>query len=327
MIIEKVKKYIQEQRLLEKNDRVIIGLSGGPDSVFLLHCLLQLQQEYNLNLIAIHLNHEWRIDADQDVDFCRRITEQQTIPFITTKASSITLEKQANGSLEEHGRLLRRHFFEYTAQEHTATKIALGHHRDDQAETFFIRLLRGASLTGLTGMRPQQGIYIRPLLSITKQEIIAYLDEHKISYLTDPTNKDETYLRNSIRLNVLPTLRATDDRFDITFQRTLERLQEVELFLEKLTKELYATIMVPHEGSQLLDLHVFATLDLLMQQRIIIHWLCQERAPFTPSQGFLQETMQFLLAPQGGTHQLGTHWTLAKKRGWAWITQKNQILS
>src|SRR5260221_9609791 len=137
---------------------------------------------------------------------------------------------------------MRRYFFEKVLQEHNADCIALAHHAQDQEETFFIRLIRGSSLTGLTAIKAKHGHYIRPLLETNKSDILAWLHENNIPYATDTTNDSSDYLRNRIRMNVLPALRTCDDRFATNFLSTLNRLQSTEQFLEQLTLKTFEDI-------------------------------------------------------------------------------------
>lgn len=318
----KAHNFIQEHALIAHHDTIIIGLSGGPDSVFLLHFLNSLKKEYELHLIAAHLNHEWRPDAHKDVVFCQEVAHNLGIEYVSKRAQDISLQRPSSDSLEEHGRLLRRQFFEECAQKYGAARIALGHHRDDHYATFFIRLLRGASITGLAGIWPKSGTYIHPLLGLSKQEILSYLHEHTITYLNDPTNEHDAFLRNSIRSHVIPALRASDVRFDKNFDRTLHQIQKTETFLANLTKELFATITTYEKEHIFIDLVSWRTLDPFMQQRLLMYWLCQEKVSFNPSQNFLDEISRFLQTPQGGHHMLHENWGIYKKKSWAWISNQ-----
>ena len=318
-LMSSVTDFIQQHRLIKHGDIIIVGLSGGPDSVFLLKTLMLIKDAYNLKLIAAHLNHEWRNDADQDELFCKQLAANCALEYTTMRASAMILNRKPNGSQEEHGRLLRRQFFEQAMQHYGATSIALAHHRDDQYETFFIRLLRGASLTGLASIRPQNGHYIHPLLTVSKESILAYLQHNNINYCIDPTNKSNAYLRNNVRSMVLPALVSCDRRFTTTFERTLQQLQETECFLETLAENIFNTITRKQDNTLLLDLLAFRTLDHVLQKRIVMHWLCHANVPFTPSQGFLKEVINFLLSLQGGTHKLGTSWLIRKKKSTAFI--------
>src|SRR5438132_9177816 len=156
-MFEKIKNFIVQHHLIKSGNKIVIGLSGGPDSVFLLYFLASLQQKYNLSLIAAHLNHEWRKEADQEQQDCATLAQNLNIPFVTAKRSELSVPFKQNGSQEEYGRKMRRHFFEKVLHEHNADAIALAHHLQDQEETFFIRLIRGSSLTGLTAMKPKHG--------------------------------------------------------------------------------------------------------------------------------------------------------------------------
>jgi tRNA(Ile)-lysidine synthase len=174
---------------LTPNSTIIVGFSGGPDSVCLLTLLAQLQQELNLTIIAAHLDHQWRPESGQDAAWCKEFCQQlANVLFIAQASSSLNISIKYNGSKEELGRKLRRNFFQQLAQKHNANHIALANHLDDQLETFFIRLIRGGSVTGLAGMQQQDGLYVRPLLHVSKQEILDFLQQHRIPFLTDATN-------------------------------------------------------------------------------------------------------------------------------------------
>ena len=173
-MISKVRKFIEKHRIIEPNSTIVVGLSGGPDSVCLLHVLRQLQEEYGLVLIAAHLDHEWRNNSKEDARFCKQYAESLGIHFVEAKASEIVGVRKYNGSKEELGRRLRRSFFESVMQKNNGHSIALGHHANDQQETFFLRMMRGASIAGLSGMKPKERGYLRPLLGCHKHEILEY---------------------------------------------------------------------------------------------------------------------------------------------------------
>ena len=248
--VEKIEQYIIKHNLINQNDSIIIGLSGGPDSVFLLHMLVALQKKYNLTLIAAHLNHEWRTQADDEEKMCKILATQLNIPFVSAKLSSLISHKKYNGSQEEFARHMRRQFLEKVAHEYNAQRIALGHHAQDQQETFFIRLIRGSSLSGLIGMQPKSGLYIRPLLETHKSDILTWLAENNISYATDLSNESPDYLRNRIRLNVLPALQQCDDRWNDNFLATLKRLDRDNNFLEQLAARTLQEITCTAQASK-----------------------------------------------------------------------------
>ncbi len=292
---------------------LIIGLSGGPDSVYLLHLLVGIKESLGLSLIAAHLDHEWRASSKDDVVFCETLCKQLTVPFVTKKASELNCSFEYNGSQEQLGRNMRRFFLEQVRQEHNAHAIALAHHQDDQLETFFINLIRGTTITGLCGMKAQEGYFIRPLLGITKCEILAYLSKHQIPYQTDPTNTSDAYLRNRIRSKLIPALIACDDRAEKNMVRGLESLTETEQFLKKLTAQALST--VTNSDDQSLDLEKFFYLDPYLQKRVLVSWLATNtKGMCRSSEAFLNEVLRFLNSPRGGTHQISPEWKLIKKQ-------------
>lgn len=169
-------------------------------------------------------------------------------------------------------------------------------------------------------MRPKSGYYIRPLLQTSKHDILAYLETHTIEYLTDPTNSSEDYLRNRIRLNVLPALHKADARFDANFLRTIESLQETEDFLQKLTLKTYEQLVTLENSTPLLDIQKLSTLEDFLQKRVILLWLINQKVPFTPTESLLEEIQRFLLQKKSNSHALHTSWMIAKKQNKIFIT-------
>lgn len=307
-LISHVYNSINKHNLINPGSKIIVGLSGGPDSVFLVHALMPLHKDGFCTLIAAHLDHEWRLDSYKDVQFCQELAQSLGIQLITRKISDLSLDVKFNGSQEEVGRTMRRHFFTMIKEQENADAIALGHHADDQQETFFIRLLRGTSLTGLIGMRPKADIYIRPLLDVTKAQILEYLNALNITYMQDPTNSNDIYLRNRLRNTVLPALKLVDNRFDKNFAVTVERLHKAELLLEKITRETFATIRTENESC--IEKQAFMKLDPCLQQRVLIYWFSLLKVPFPVSEAFLNEITRFLTQATSKSHQIHHAWKL-----------------
>ena len=291
----------------------ILGLSGGPDSIYLLHYMVKNFPE--ITLIAAHLDHEWRKGSEQDTEFCKQVCKELNVTFVSKKASELNVKIKPNGSQEELGRKLRRHFFEELLKKHNAQAILLGHHADDQMETFFIRLIRGTTIQGLSCMKIQDGLYDRPLLYTTKQEILDYLKEQKITYLEDFTNYSDKYLRNRIRKTVTPAFKAIDTRAEDNFVRSLNHIQQAEFFLEELTQASLDLLLVENK----LDVKEFLTLHSYLQKRIVQQWLVKNKVLHTLSENFLNEIIKFLESPRGGSHQLGQDWKLIKKQNQAFF--------
>jgi len=248
-LIARVARFCQAHDLVHPGTRIIVGLSGGPDSVFLLHALVALRDVQQLTLIAAHLDHGWRTTSAEDVAFCATLTNQLNVPFVHEHARNLAKmfnsTRHTTGSLEDQGRRMRRTFFERVQHEHQAGAIALAHHQDDQHETFFIRLTRGAGLAGLAGIRPKAKQYIHPLLCCTKREILDTLHEHALPYQIDATNTDQKFLRNRIRTHLLPCLHNCDNRSQASLTRAIEQLQETDAYLEQATEKLLESMLVP----------------------------------------------------------------------------------
>lgn len=314
-VIANILSFVDKQQLIPDDSSIIIGLSGGPDSVFLLHFLRELAPMRNLNLLAAHLDHQWRQDSYKDADFCKVLCDRLGIPLIVQKASQMRMHDLKGRTLEEKGRILRRIFFEQLLQEKNANIIALGHHEQDQQETFFIRLIRGTTLSGLIGMRAKAGHYIRPLLQTSKSDILAYLDLHGIAYLVDPTNVQESMLRNCIRLKALPALNQCDKRFDQNFLRTLQSLQQTEQFLERITEKTLDTISTSVEGTFYVNIKKFFAQELYLQHRLLLLLLIKQNVPFVPSESLLAELIRFLRQEQSAKHELYQTWSIIKQDG------------
>src|SRR5579859_4278080 len=152
-MISRILEFTKNNHLIPDNHKIVVGLSGGPDSIFLLHLLADIRTQKNITLIAAHLDHQWRSNSAEDVIFCKKACDDLGIPFVSAQASDLSVAIKPNGSKEEVGRKLRRAFLESVAQQHNAHAIALAHHLQDQEETFLIRLIRGTTLSGLIGMR------------------------------------------------------------------------------------------------------------------------------------------------------------------------------
>ena len=260
-MFDKIEKSIKD--ILKEKPKIVLGLSGGPDSVFLFHFLQKLAQENKIELIAAHLDHGWRKESAQDVKFCQDLCKAHNVQLFATHANDLSLDLKFDGSQEELGRKLRRHFFEKISKEQNANFIALAHHLQDQQETFFWRIIRGTSLTGLSCMKTVNDLYLRPLLNINKSEILDFLKTNKIKYLEDITNLSENYLRNRIRKYVLPAMQKSDDRFDQKFASTLKHLQEENDFLKRLTAIFFDQIFCKTKNGKIVgNRKIFNTIDI-----------------------------------------------------------------
>ena len=205
-IVRKVKETIFRYQMVDPGDLCILGVSGGPDSVCLLHILHELRGELEIRLVVAHYDHGLREKEDEaETRFVRRLASSLALPFESEKAS--LLKEGITSSVEERARNARYAFFESLKDKLCAQKIALGHNLNDQAETVLMRLLRGSGPSGLAGIPPsRENTIIRPLIEIRREEIESYLKSRELTYVIDSSNLQTDYLRNKIRLELLPRL-------------------------------------------------------------------------------------------------------------------------
>lgn len=298
-------------KLIKNNQTILVALSGGPDSVCLLYQLHEIASEYNLKLIAAHLNHEWRgKDSDQDEEFCKALCKNLQIPFYSKRLSQLSGLPAYNGSKENYARQARKLFLHEIALQESADAIATAHHQDDHIETFFIRLIRGASLAGLVGIKAQQKLYIRPLLLRTKTEILKYLQKHNLTYTFDASNDSDDFLRNRIRNHLIPTINKIDARAQKNIIHFMNHAQQTESFLEKITQDCVSEISTQNGYCISKFLHH----DLYMQQRMMIHLLIAHNIQATFQESFIQECIRFLKNTKTQRHQITASYALIKNR-------------
>lgn len=228
-IIEKNKR----ERLIKENDKIVVGFSGGPDSVFLTEMLLKLRKEISFEITLVHINHLLRgDDSDGDEQFSIEYAKKNNLEIFSRKIDITTLGKLKNLTLEEAGREARYSFYQEVLERVGGNKIALAHNKDDQIETFMFRLSRGTSLEGLEGINSKRGIYIRPISEIYKNEILTYLEENSIPYRIDKTNFENEFTRNSIRLDLIPFI---ENRYNPKFKdkvySLIEEIREVNRYI------------------------------------------------------------------------------------------------
>ncbi|MCK4400968.1 tRNA lysidine(34) synthetase TilS [bacterium] len=242
---QKLLKTIQDYRMISKGDRLLVGVSGGPDSVALLYLLMELRDIYNLQLYIVHLNHMLRgSESDEDAGYVRRLAKKMKLPVFIGKKDVGKFAKANKLSLEEAARIQRYEFYEQIAEKLNIRKIALGHTADDNAETVLMRLLRGAGEQGLTGIYPVRYIgnlkVIRPLLNIYRVEIEAFLKEKKIRARTDSSNADNKFLRNKVRLELIPLLEENyNQNIKQVLINTADILKEDNEYLMQITEKFY----------------------------------------------------------------------------------------
>ena len=238
---KKVEKFIDKWNMLSENDVVIVGVSGGADSVALLLVLDELRKKRNISMHIVHVNHGIRGEAaDQDERYVQKLCEERELSFESVRVNVPAYVKEQKVSEEEAGRELRRKAFQNAMKSHNGTKIALAHHQEDNAETFFLNLARGSKLKGLGGIYPVKGEYIRPLLCVERKEIEAFLKERNVKYCMDATNLEDTYMRNRIRNHVIPYFHDHINGKTVEHMNAaMEYLREVQKYLEQQHEQAY----------------------------------------------------------------------------------------
>jgi len=270
-LLGQVKTTIKKHSMLSEKDRVLTGLSGGPDSVCLLHVLNNLKDGYKLALHAIYIDHGLRPDEiPSEIEFCKKLCENLGVPFITKSVDVKSYAKEYGLNKQEAARELRYKMFEDVAIEIGANRIALAHNADDQAETFFMRILRGAGQKGLSGIPPVRGKIIRPLIEIERKDIEEFLDGISQSFIVDSSNLKKDYFRNWLRLAVMPEFKRQNPELIRTISRTSEIIREEDNYLELIvTKTLMK--LIPKKTDRTIELFLvpLETMDKVILRRVL----------------------------------------------------------
>ncbi|MBU3911846.1 MAG: tRNA lysidine(34) synthetase TilS [Candidatus Omnitrophica bacterium] len=237
--LDKIRSTIKKYRMLDRHDSVLVGLSGGPDSVALLHALAAIKQDYSLKIYIAHIDHMFRgEESKQDRKFCQDLAESMGLTAFCEERDIPKIAEEKGMSSEEVARLERYEFFFRVARENSVDKIAVGHTKDDQAETILMRMIRGSGLSGLGGMNPVKDmkgmVVIRPLINATRQEIEGFIKECGLKCRHDSSNDEVVFTRNKVRHELIPYL---EDRFNPNIKEVLvnmaENLRTEDEFLEK----------------------------------------------------------------------------------------------
>ena len=253
-IYEKVKKYIAAHGMIVPGDCVAAGVSGGADSVGMLHLLWRLQKEIPFQLSVVHVDHGLRAEAGEDAAFVEKLCVQWELPFFLRKVDMPGYAAQYKVSLEEAGRILRYQVFDQVLREirgDSDGKIAVAHNAEDRAETMLFHMFRGSGIKGLGSIRPIRESVIRPLLTVSRAEIETYLDACGLVYREDATNGEDTYARNRIRHHILPYAQQEICRGAVSHMGELaDILAETEDYLERETCRLYDRYVKERTGEE-----------------------------------------------------------------------------
>jgi len=271
-LIDQVLIYIQKNNMLREKENVLVGVSGGPDSIALLHILWVLKDKLKISLHVAHLNHLLRgDDAAADALLVQKFAHDHNLPCTVESIDIRRLQKQTGLCLQEAAREARFSFFERLSRCYQINKVALGHHADDQAETILLNLLRGAGLDGLKGISPVRGIYVRPLLEVRRHQIEDFCRGNSLPTRLDLSNLKPVYTRNRIRLTLLPLLeREYNPRLVNALVRLGNICREENDFLEQLALEAYRKIAEEkNEGEVILPKLPFLAQPLSVRRRLL----------------------------------------------------------
>ena len=279
---QRVRAYVEQYHMLQEKDHVIIGVSGGADSVCLLFMLRKLQKDMQFQLTAVHVHHGLRgKSADADERYVKKLCEDMGVELYVFHEDVNQYAKEQKLTLEEAGRNVRRCIFEQVCREKNGTRIALAHHQNDNAETLLWNLSRGCGLRGLGGISPVEGKYIRPLLCLQRREIETFLKQNDIKYCTDETNLEDHYTRNRLRNHVIPYLeREINPQTVAHMSETMEQMRAVWQFVE-IEVQKYRELYVEHKKEKnntvkyLVRDDVFTDVNEIIRSFLIHQLLCE----------------------------------------------------
>lgn len=271
----KVLKTIQKYNLIESGDKIVVGVSGGPDSMCLLDILIKVCQNSPspLAIVVAHVNHMIREEANEEEDFVKTFCEKNNIEFYSKR---IDVKKIANTNkigTEEAGRQVRYAFFEEVLKKTNSNKIAIAHNKNDKVETIIMNIFRGTGINGLKGIEVKRGKYIRPLIECERNEIEDYCKKQNLNPRIDKSNFDNIYTRNKIRNIVIPYIKK---EFNYNIIETINRLStlitEEEEYIEKQVKNIYSKILLEEKQDEIiLDLKQFNAQENVIKSRIILY--------------------------------------------------------
>lgn len=245
---KKIKQYCEKYSMLEQDSRVVVGISGGPDSVCLLDFLYELKKERNLSIYAVHVHHGLREKtADQDERFTRELCKRYNIPYYCFYENVKERAIREKRSVEEAGRLCRYERMEQVRKETKSGYIAVAHHANDQAETVLFHLIRGSGVEGLKGMLPKREHIIRPFLNVTKQEILEQLQIRKLPYQIDETNAETTYTRNKIRNQWIPMMEQVNQEAVAHICETAKVMAMANDYIQKEREKAYNNCLMTEQ--------------------------------------------------------------------------------
>ena len=280
MLKEQVEKTIKKYNQIESGDKIILGVSGGPDSISMLNILNEIRKEKNgidFEIVVAHINHMIREEATEDEEYVRLFCEKENIKFFAKRAQILKISQEHKIGTEEAGRKIRYDFFEEILKKENANKIATAHNANDNAETILMNILRGTSPSGIKGIEPiRENKYIRPLIECKREDIEEYCKKENLNPRIDKTNYENIYTRNKIRNILIPLIKK---EFNPNIIETLNRLSEIakieDIYFEEIIEKKYREIAELNDFNQekkiILDLEKFNKENIVIKNRLILY--------------------------------------------------------
>ena len=272
---EKVLETIKKYNLIENRDKLVLAVSGGPDSIAMLNILNEIKKDgiIDFSFCVAHVNHMIREEAKDDEEYVKKYCKENNIDFYSR---SIDVQKLANNNkvgTEEAGRYARYRFFDEILEKTGSNKISIAHNKNDKAETIIMNIFRGSGITGLKGIEAKRGKYIRPLIECERFEIENYCEEEKLNPRIDKTNFENTYTRNKIRNILIPYVKK---EFNPNIVETLNRLSELvideENYIERQVEKIYKELLISESEKEIIiNLKSFNSQERVIKSRIILY--------------------------------------------------------
>ncbi len=274
---EKVLETIKKYNMIENGEKVVLAVSGGPDSICMLDILNDIKNDetidINFEIVVAHVNHMIRKEAEEDEKYVKKYCEEKQIEFYS---KSIDVQKMANNNkigVEEAGRKVRYDFFDEVLEKTNAQKIAIAHNKNDKVETVLMHILRGSGINGLKGIEAKRGKYIRPLIECERNEIEEYCTEKNLQPRIDKTNFENEYTRNKVRNLLIPYIQK---EFNPNLIQTIDRLSnlvaEEENYMDKQVANVYKELLISEKEKEIqLDLKTFNIQEKVIKSRIILY--------------------------------------------------------
>ena len=323
---QKVLSTIRQYHMVVPGDAVLVALSGGPDSVFLLRLLHKFSQKLNITLRAVHVNHLLRgEDAEHDEAFCRDLCYALDIPLYVIRHDVKSTAKRKHISVEEAGHEVRYIHFNRIMAEEKLSKTATAHHMNDNSETMLLNIIKGTGLQGLMGIAPVlNGNIIRPLIEIEKEDIVAYLEKYNYQYCVDITNKTTIYQRNFLRAEILPAIKENiNPSVDDALARLSSLSRDIACCMRKSVRKLYSRICKKSPGGIVINIEKLLGLEIYLRKELLRYAL-QKNFAAAPSFGDIDKVLTLAENQTGRALKLKGGVSVLKDRDVLQLFTKNE---